>query len=113
MAFADLVAQMDRAAQKILGDAIRYETSFGGETVDVLGVFWPEYVRSDSGAQGVVRKGPAVALRLADLVRADGELIDVPEDHALITARGFQYRVRETELDGEGGVLLHLHAVEV
>lgn len=108
MDFAALLAAADRAALSTLGDAIRYEPSpMTGEAVDVRGIFDAVYVRVEAGGASVSSSGPAVFLRLSDLPGDPEE-----DDDALVTARGTEYRVRESHKDGQGGVLLMLREVE-
>ena len=65
--FAAYVSAADRVVQSIMGDPIHYEPQDGVGT-DVEGVFDSEYRRADSTQPGVAVVGPAVFVRLADLL---------------------------------------------
>lgn len=105
MAWPALLAAADRAALHHLGGAVRYAPS-AGDPVDVRGIFDATYVRQDAGHAGVVSSGPAVFLRLADL--PSDPTVD---EGATITVDAVQYRIREPQKDGQGGVLLLLYQV--
>lgn len=112
MAFPDLLAAADRAALTHLGGPVRYApTALAGESfADVLGIFDAAYIRVDAGQAGVSSCGPAVFLRLADLVAGDGTQFDPETDEVpTVTVNGISYRAREVQKDGMGGVLLLLH----
>jgi hypothetical protein len=102
MTFRALLARADSIAKEHLGEPLQYEAA-SGLTVVVRGVFDAAYVRVDAGLAGVSTCGPAVFLRLEELP-ADPE-IDEPK----LTINAAEYRVREVQKDGLGGVLLLLH----
>lgn len=103
MDFAARLAAADSAALQHLGGAVRYTPSTG-PAVDVSGVFDAGFVPTVNQQQpGVVGYGPAVFLRLADLPT------DPEDDEPLITIAGVDYRVREPQKDGMGGVVLLLY----
>ncbi len=105
MGFADLVAAGDRAVQASLGSVpVHYVPAFGTPpAVDVTGIFDPEFRGAlDTSQQGVAVLGPAVFLSLASLP------IDPATDDPVITVAGIDYRMREVQKDGMGGVMLHL-----
>ena len=103
MAFRDLLAVADRAAQKHLGGTVRY-TPTNGASAEVAGVFEAGHVRADAGQAGMTTVGPAVFLRLEDLP-SDPEL----DEGASVTVSGVEYRIHEPAKDGQGGVTLYLH----
>jgi hypothetical protein len=102
VAFPSLLASADRAALMLLGGPVFYAAEFGGD-VEVRGIFDAAYVRAQAGQAGVMSAGPAVFLLLADLPS------DPEDDVPSVTVEGVKYRVRETQKDGMGGVVLHLH----
>lgn len=108
MAWPDLLAAADRAALTHLGGAVRYLPT-AGYPVDVRGIFDAAYVHASAGEAGVMTSGPAVFLRLKDLVSTDGVLLDPEEDEPRIFVEDVEYRVRESQRDGQGGVVLLLH----
>lgn len=101
MAFADLLAYVDRAALRHLGSAVGYKPE-GGASVSVYGIFDAAYVKVDAGNAGVSSCGPAIFLKLADLPS------DPSDDNPEITVAGVAYQVKEAQPDGLGGVLLQL-----
>lgn len=104
MAFPDLLAAADRAALQHLGGPVRYTPSpINGDAVDVTGIFDAAAVHQDVGQAGLVSQGPQVFLRLADLP------VDPEDDDPTVVVAGNEYRVREVQKDGQGGVLLLLH----
>lgn len=107
MTFAALLATADRLALSHLGGPVSYRPEYD-EPITVSGIFDAEYRRADASDPGVASVGPAVFLRLADLVRADGTQIDPTTDHPVITVAGVEYRVREPYPDQQGGILLFL-----
>lgn len=106
MAFADLVAQVDRAALSTLGgEPVTYAPEVGS-AVEVTGIFDAQYVLAKGGAEaGVEALGPAVFLRLEDLP------VDPEEDEPTLTIGGVDYRVTERRPDGMGGIVLALRLV--
>lgn len=107
MAFADLVADTDRAVQAALGgELVTYDPAGAGVPVQVTGIFDEQYVLAKGGAEaGVETLGPAVFLLLADLPT------DPEDDEPTLTIRGVNYRVIERRPDGMGGVVLALRKV--
>ncbi len=110
MSFADLVEQVDRAAQAAFGDRdgdgepvpITYAPKVGAP-VPVIGIFDLQYVLAKGSAEaGVETLGPAVFLRLSDLP------VNPENDEPTVTVRGVDYRVRERLPDGLGGIVLAL-----
>lgn len=107
MAFADLVADVDRAAQAHLGGVtVTYQPAVGAP-VDVQGMFDERHVLLDAEEGGLETVTPAVFLRLADLPE------DPEVDNPTITVGGTAYRVRERQPDGQGGIRLLLHVADV
>lgn len=107
MAFADLVADADRAAQLALGgELVTYRTALG-VPVPVTGIFDEQYVLAKGSAEaGVETLGPAVFFRLEDLP-------EHPEDdEPTLTIGGVDYRVIERRPDGMGGIVLALRRVQ-
>ncbi len=88
-----------------LGGPVTY-TSGVGVAVNVRGVFDALYVKVDAGNTGVSSSGPAMFLRLADLPSDPSD--DVA---ARVTVAGTEYKIREAEPDGLGGVRLLLQVV--
>jgi hypothetical protein len=103
MAFADLVEQMDRAAQDRLGAVpVLYQPAIGG-AVAISGIFDALYVLAKGSAQGGVEAlGPAVFFRLEDLP------VNPDTDTPTLTIGGIEYRVTERHRDSMGGILLEL-----
>lgn len=103
MAFADLVARIDRSVQRKLGDdSIIYQPD-GGDPVPVTGVFDAAYVLVQGGANaGVESSAPAVFLILSDLP------VNPEDDDPTLTIGGIDYRVAERRPDGKGGIVLVL-----
>lgn len=109
MAFSDLVALVDRAAQKHLGGVeVTYVPQFGAPVL-VTGIFSEQFVLAEGGAgmTGVEQVGPAIFFRLDDLP------IHPDSDNPLITIGGVGYRIRERQVDGMGGIRLLLHRAVV
>jgi hypothetical protein len=103
--FADLVTKIDRAAQESLGGVDVIYTPEFGETVTVQGIFDERYHFVDEGHAGAEQIAPAVFLRVSDLSTH-------PEnDNPTLTIAGVDYRVRERQPDGLGGIRLLLHRV--
>lgn len=102
MSFEALLASADEVARRTLGGDVIY-TPGAGAAVTVRGVYDAAYVKVDVGHAGVSSSGPAVFLRLS-------ELPSNPSDDAAakVTRAGVDYKVRESEPDGQGGVLLLL-----
>lgn len=107
MAFADLVAAADRAAQEHLGGVTVLYQPEGEDAVEVPAMFDERHVIVQGGAHaGVEQVGPALFVRLEDLP------VHPDEDEPLITIGEREYRVRERQPDGQGGVRLLLHRTE-
>jgi hypothetical protein len=104
--FADLVADIDRAAQAELGgEPVIYRPAVGDE-VQPIGIFDAQYVLAQGDAEaGVEAAGPAVFLRLSDLP------VDPELDEPTLTIDGIGYRVTARKPDGIGGIVLLLRAV--
>lgn len=105
MAFADLVTALDRTTRANLGGEPVIYRPETGESVTASGIFDDRYVAIIEGEAGVEQVGPAVFLRLEDL-STDPEV-----DNPILTIRGVDYRVRERQPDGMGGVRLLLQLV--
>ena len=108
MAWADLVASVDRAAMAHLGGVqVIYEPQHAqdGGPVSVTGIFDEQYVLAKGGVDaGVESLGPAVFVRLSDLPT------DPEHDEPTIRIGEARYRVTERKPDGMGGVVLVLRA---
>jgi hypothetical protein len=108
MAFAELVAGVDRAAQDHLGGEVVTYTPQVGAPVPVTGIFSEEYILAKGTAEaGVETLGPSVFFRLEDLP-------EDPQDEDIeptLTIRGDVYRVTERRPDGMGGIVLALRLV--
>jgi hypothetical protein len=103
MAFADLVEQMDRAAQDKLGGVPVIYQPAAGAAVTISGIFDALFVLAKGSAQaGVEALGPAVFLRLGDLP------VNPDTDTPTLTIGGVDYRVTERKRDDMGGILLEL-----
>lgn len=103
MTFSALVAAADRAVQVHLGSvAVTYQPQ-GEDPVEVTGMFDERFVLVDQGDAGVEQTAPAAFLMLEDLP------VDPEDDEPLITIGGTEYRVRERQKDGMGGIRLLLH----
>lgn len=101
MSFEDLVAQVDRAAQSLLGGEIVTYAPSVGSPVQVTGMFDEQYVLAKGDANaGVETLGPAVFFRLEDLP------VDPEDDEPTLTIRGNAYSVHERRPDGMGGIVL-------
>ena len=106
MSFADLVDQVDRAGQKLLGgEAVTYTPVSAGSVV-VTGIFDELYVLAKGTAEaGVETLGPSVFLRLEDLP------VNPEDDEPTSTIREVNYTGRERLPDGMGGIVLGLRKV--
>jgi hypothetical protein len=102
MSFASLVAQVDRAAQRLLGGELVTYAPAVGVPVQVTGIFDANYVlvTGSIGNAGVEALGPAVFFRLEDLP------VDPEDDEPLLTIRGVDYKVTERRPDDMGGIVL-------
>jgi hypothetical protein len=87
------------------GGSVTY-TSGVGSAVSVRGVFDALYEKVDAGNTGVSSFGPAVFLRLSDLPSHPSD-----DASARVTVAGIEYKVREAQPDGVGGVHLLLQQV--
>ena len=103
-AFAAYVGAADGVVLAVMGDPIHYDPQVGAEK-DIVGVFDSEFRRADSTQPGVAVVGPAVFVRLADLLPID------PARDDQLTAKGSTYRVREVQKGNQGGAVLHLQKV--
>lgn len=104
MDFADDIERIDRAARTHLGGVAIVYASVGG-TVEPIGIFDELYVLTDR-TSGVEQVSPAVWLSLADLP------VHPDDDDPLLTIAGKNYRVRERQPDGGGGIRLLLHVAD-
>jgi hypothetical protein len=103
MAFADLIGIVDRLVNQHVGETVRCSRWGVDPWVSVRGVFSAQYQIGQALDTGVMSSSPAVFVRVADLP------VDPDSDETLIVERGgTQYRVRESQKDGDGGVLLLL-----
>jgi hypothetical protein len=106
MAFADLVATVDRAVRDRLGGvAVVYAPKVGSPpiaAVTVQGIYDEQTLLVDEGEAGAEMLGPAVFLRLEELPT------DPEDDDPAITVSGKTYRVRDRRRDGLGGIRLTL-----
>ncbi len=110
MGFAEQLAKADRGVLT-LGAPVTYEPLGAGDPtpIGLTGIF--DAVHEDSrNDQGVAARGPALFVRLEDLVTASGVPFK-PARADRVTVAGVQYRVREPRVDGQGGALLHLMVV--
>lgn len=115
MTYAGLVANADRAAQKLLGGELVTYTPQAGGPEEVTGIFDAQYVLVKGTAEaGVEARGPAVFLRLEDLPT------DPEQDEPTITIHAAAnrpaelvgaYRVRERMPDDMGGIVLGLRKI--
>lgn len=105
-AFADLVADVDRAALAALGgEPVLYRPA-GGDPAPIVGIFDAQFVLAQGDAEaGVEAAAPAVFFRLSDLP-TDPEL-----DDPTLTIGGRDYRVIQRKPDGFGGIVLVLRQV--
>lgn len=101
MAFPDLVAATDRAAQEHLGGVSVTYAPEVGDPVVVQGLFDEQYRLADD-EPGSEQTVPAVMLRLSDLP------VDPVDDDPTLTVEGVDYSVRERQADGMGGIRLLL-----
>jgi len=106
VAFLDLVAAADRAAQDHLGGvAVTYEPE-GGVAVEVTGIFDAAHVLpATQGRAEIEQVGPVLWVRLEDLP------VDPDIDEPTITIAGTDYKIRERQRDGAGSIRLLLHRV--
>jgi hypothetical protein len=106
MSFFDLIADIDRTAQRLLGGEPMIYRPEVGDPVTVVGIFDQQYVLARGNAHaGVETLSPAVFLRLEDLPT------DPEDDEPTLTIRAVVYRVGERKPDGIGGIVLELHKV--
>lgn len=107
MAFADLVADMDRVALRELGgEPITYAPAVGAPA-PVTGIFDAQFVLASAGPSGVEVVTPAVFFRLADLPAG----VDPETDEPTITIGGIAYAVTERRTAGMGSIVLALRAI--
>lgn len=99
MAFADLVAGIDRAVQGSLGGVAIFYQSEVGEAVTIQGIFDEKFSLFTTKGEVV---GPAVFVRLEDVP------MHPRDDDPVLTIGGYEYRVRAWEEDGFGGLRLVL-----
>jgi hypothetical protein len=105
----DFTTYIQRVDAKVTGGptggAVTYAPGVGA-AVTIRGVFDALYVKVDAGNTGVSSSGPAVFLTLSDLPS------DPCDDLAArVTVAGTEYKVREAQPDGMGGVHLLLQEV--
>lgn len=106
MSFDTLVAQVDRAAQSLLGGELVTYAPAVGVPVSVTGIFDANYVLAKGSAHaGVEALGPAVFFRLEDLP------VDPENDEPILTIRSVAYRVLERRPDDMGGIVLALRKI--
>jgi hypothetical protein len=105
MGFSDLLQVGDQSVRELLGETVTY-TPGAGSPVDISGVFDKAYQFVDAGQAGVSSSGPAVFLTLSDLTSDPDD-----DTSARVTVGTTVYRVRESQPDGLGGILLLLHEV--
>lgn len=105
MSFADLLQDVDVTAREKLGEDVIY-TPGAGDAETVRGIFEQTYTKMDAGNAGVSGSVPAVFLCLEDLPTDPSD-----DTECRVTARGTEYKVREAEPDGQGGVVLFLQQV--
>lgn len=102
MAFAELVATVDKAAQDHLGAVTVVYEPYLGSTAEVKGIFDERYELVQPGEAGVEMVGPAVWLRLADLPG------DPRKDKAKLVINGVRYSIKERQTDGAGETIVLL-----
>lgn len=104
--FADLVAEVDRAAMECLGGVpVIYQPKVGAP-VPVTGIFEEQFSLLSGAVQpGTETTKPAVFLRLEDLP-TNPEL-----DDPTIIIGGVSYQVTSAPRDGLGGIILVLREV--
>jgi hypothetical protein len=103
MAFADLVATVDRATRDHLGGVDVVYAPAVGDPVTVEGLFDENFVLIDDSEAGVEQTGPAVFLRLDELPT------DPAVDDPILTIEGKVYKVRGRRRDSLRGIRLLLH----
>lgn len=103
--FVDLVHSLDHATRDHLGGVAVIYAPEVGQVTTVTGIFDAAYHFLDEGHTGAEMVAPAVFLRLDELP-ADPE-----DDNPILTIAGHDYRVRERQPDGLGGIRLLLHKV--
>lgn len=105
----DFTAHIERVNATVIGGptggSVTY-TPGAGAAVAVRGVFDALYVKVDAGNTGVSSSGPAVFLTLSDLPSDPSDDLS-----ARVTVAGTEYKVREAQPDGVGGVHLLLQEV--
>lgn len=102
----NFVAYIERVDAKVTGGPTGGPVTYTpgvGEAVMVRGVFDALYMKVDAGNTGVSSSGPAVFLALSDLPSDPCDDLD-----ARVTVAGTEYKVREAQPDGVGGVHLLL-----
>ncbi|WGS40361.1 hypothetical protein LFL97_13505 [Burkholderia sp. JSH-S8] len=95
MAFRDLIADVDAAVLRDLGDA---DITIDGQPVD--GMFTSPWLGPDLGSQRTQLVAPVFHLR-------DGDAVNVRKGSVLI-AKGERFRVLEAQPDGTGWTVLTL-----
>lgn len=105
MGFSELLSAADRFSMQLLGTSlIRYAPSLQGEYADVFGIFETNQQRVDVLGAPVGTASPAVFIRLEDILPHDPET----DEHPVVNIGAKNYRVRETQKDGQGGAMLYL-----
>lgn len=102
----DFTAHIQRVNATVIGGPTGGPVTYTpgvGATVNVRGVFDALYVKVDAGNAGVSSSGPAVFLRLSDLPSDPSDDLS-----ARVTVGVTEYKVREAQPDGMGGVHLLL-----
>jgi hypothetical protein len=105
----DFTAHIARVDAKVTGGPTGGPVTYTpgvGTAVDVRGVFDALYEKVEAGNTGVSSSGPAVFLRLSELPSDPSDDVD-----ARVTVAATEYKVREAQPDGMGGVHLLLQVV--
>ena len=102
MAFSDLTDAVLSACNDAFGESVSY-TPQGSSLVAITGIFNAESAELDPGTGiPVLSKIPTLGVKTSD-IGGDPKIGD------LVTVRSVNYKVRDFDLDGEGGATLRLH----
>lgn len=106
MSFRDLVADMDRTIQDVLGGvSVVYETLSGGVADPApVGMFDANYVSTRGKNVALANSTPSVVFKLADLPEDPRDIAPTS-----ITIQSVAYKVRGIETDGEQGGSIRLN----
>lgn len=105
MYWIDLAAGVMSSAQSTFGESVTF-TPAGGSPSTVVGIFNDIFEAIDQNGGGIMSARPTVGVAVADF-----STLPAPGD--AFTIRSVNYEVEEVQRDGEAGLVLHLHKVQM